>query len=167
MRRVRLSNGFVAWVDDEDFETVSKHKWCLSKKGKNYYAVTNVPVGKYKQKTLYMHHLILPPVKGKIVDHVDRNGLNNRRRNLRHALWGENIVNSRMRVPKSSRGSSFRGVYREPGNGWYAAIRKEGKLVYLGLFDCEEDAARAFDAAAFELRGDFTSLNFPKEVVNG
>jgi hypothetical protein len=98
--------------------------------------------------------------KGKIVDHRDRNGLNNTKQNLRLATRSQNNCNTMHR-----RGSSkYRGVSREKETGkWKCKICFNGICIYLGLFEAEEDAARAYDKAAKELHGEFASLNFPAE----
>ncbi|MDI9433494.1 MAG: hypothetical protein QM570_17405 [Planctomycetota bacterium] len=89
-----------------------------------------------------------------------RNGLDNRRCNLRICTQLQNSQNSRRRRPGKSR---FRGVFPR-GDKWQAAVQHNGKPMYLGLFDEEVEAARARDRKAFELAGEFAVLNFPDEM---
>jgi hypothetical protein len=105
-----------------------------------------------------MHRLILDPGTAE-VDHINGDTLDNRRCNLRLATHAQNMCNNRMR---SHNTSGYRGVF------WYAERRKWGALIvarrkrkFLGLYADAVDAARAYDAAAIELHGEFASLNFP------
>jgi hypothetical protein len=96
---------------------------------------------------------------GGLVDHIDRNPLNNELSNLREVTKRENSLNSKTYRNNTS---GFRGVYWHKGaQKWLAQIQSEGKLRHLGYFDCKKEAARAYDAAAKELHGEFAQLNFP------
>ena len=104
-----------------------------------------------------MHVLLLPNCPpGLMRDHINRNGLDNRRANLRFVTPQENSWNSK---PKSSQ--PYKGVSARDGR-WIARIGYNG-AIYLGRFDSAEEAARAYDAKACELRGEYAYLNFPKE----
>lgn len=108
-----------------------------------------------------MHRVImgLAPGDGRQVDHIDRNGLNNRRSNLRFATPSQNMYNA------SSPGNStgFRGVEKVRGASRFnARIRVDGERFHLGSFPTAEDAARAYDAKAAEAHGEFAVLNFPE-----
>lgn len=166
MREIPLSKGWTAWVDEEDYENLARYTWCALeiRGGKKFYAVRNSSLRSGPRKTLLMHREILQASSPLQVDHVDGNGLNNQRSNLRLATSAENAHN------QASRGgtSSFKGVTRHKKAGsWQAQIKVSGKHQYLGLFKSEIDAARAYDRAAIELHGKFARLNFPdqQEVV--
>lgn len=159
--RVPLTQGYFAEVDAADFPKVEGFKWGVfkSKRSRTLYA-------KAKRHGPLMHRLLLGcvPGDGRWVDHVDRNGLNNTRENLRISTGSQNIANSQKRNGTSS---SFKGVYlNRDSNKWVAKIsRKEngGRRFYsLGRFTSQEDAARAYDAKASELFGEFAGLNFPE-----
>ncbi len=144
-------------IDDKDVELVSQHKWRVSKSHQRFYAYANIKCGQ-KWSTLQMHRLILDAKKGQIVDHVNCDGLDNRRVNLRFCTASQNNQN------QASRGgtSLFKGVSRNnKQKKWMAKIKKDRKVFYLGLFDNEKDAAIAYDNAAKKLFVDFAWLNFP------
>jgi hypothetical protein len=122
------------------------------------YASRNV-----KNSALLMHRAVMNAKKGELVDHKDGNGLNNQKSNLRLCTNRQNLANS-----QKARGKSrFKGVYWNTARGkWQAQIGagfRNGKLAveYLGRFENEEEAARAYDRRAFELHGEFAVLNFP------
>jgi len=160
-----LTQGKVAYVDDEDYDKVKNYKWYArqdSTNHNNWYAVTNIkhPTSKTILKyTLRMHHLILPRKPGFIHDHKDRDGLNNCKSNLRHATSGQNISNGRhqKRNPKVS---PYRGVTKQThSNSYYAEIHHNKKRYYLGSFKSPIEAAMIWDAKAKELKGEFAVLN--------
>lgn len=154
MKQILLSNSDkVALVDDEDFELVSQYNWTLAivgKTTKSYYAIT--------KGSLSMHVLITSSTLGFQVDHINHNGLDNRKENLRLATSSQNAANSRRSV--TNRSSKYRGVNWEAG-AWRAKIYLNGKRTHLGRFANSEDAAKAYDDAARILFGEFAMLNFP------
>lgn len=94
------------------------------------------------------------------IDHIDGDGLNNTKQNLRICTQSENVMNQSIRSDNSS---GYKGVWWDKQtNKWRAGIIISGKTVYLGRFDFLVNAARAYDFAAKELFGEFSKLNFPK-----
>jgi len=107
-----------------------------------------------------MHRDVLKVGEGLVIDHVNRKGLDNRKGNLRGATHSENARNR----GKLKRGgvSAYKGVCRCVGRkGWQARIKVDGKLLFLGYFREEVNAAKAYDAAAREYFGEFAGVNFP------
>ena len=148
-----------AAIDEEDYELVSRYRWHPWTRPhiNTFYAQANARVdGKWT--VIKMHRLILG-LDQPAIDHINRNGLDNRRSNLRFALAGENGANSRNRNGCSSQ---FRGVDWFPrARKWRASISVKGKSQHLGLYADEIEAARAFDRAAIKQWGEFATLNFP------
>lgn len=153
--QITLSQGLVALVDDEDFERINKHKWYANKCGNTFYAARMIR-NNDKRGVLQMQRAILLPEKGVFVDHIDGNGLNNLRNNLRLCTQAENLRNS-----KPIGGTSkYKGVYwHEPTKKWLAYITFNYKRKHIGLFDLESSAALAYNENAKELFGSFARLN--------
>jgi len=152
VRQIPLGDGFYAYVDVADFEWLSRWTWHLY----GGYAA-RYQNGKY----VYLHREIMQPAKGMIVDHKNRNKLDDTRANLRNATHAENMRNRGKQHGASSR---FHGVsYNKARNKYLAHICCEGRAYGLGLHVEETDAARAYDRAAVTLFGEFARLNFPEE----
>lgn len=108
-----------------------------------------------------MHRVITKAPKRMVVDHIDRNPLNNRRSNLRLCRISQNILNRRGKMGTSK----YKGVWWDSHHKkWLAIISLKGKHIYLGFFDNQIDAAKAYDKKAAELFGDFAYLNFPEKI---
>jgi hypothetical protein len=157
MKEIPLTRGFVAVVDDEDYENVNQFKWFANPDKHTTYASRTDYSGGSK-KHIKMHRFIMGYPVGMLVDHINRNGLDNRRCNLRITTHQQNQANS---ISKSD-SSRFKGVSRDKRKEkWYASIRKNKKDHYIGRYDIEEDAARVYDRRAIEFFGEFARLNFP------
>jgi hypothetical protein len=162
-RRIYLDEGLWAIVDTADYYRFSCFKWYIDGHDGNFYAVRGKRVGKDNVIKVRLHREIMEAPKGLLVDHKNWNGLDNRRSNLRLATYGENTQNTRKRKGTTSR---YVGVNfdKKPGN-WRARIMYKGKMKYLGNFDNEIDAGKAYDAAAKKYYGEFARLNFPEETA--
>jgi hypothetical protein len=153
---IPLTQGKVALIDEADHDLVSSYSWHTHGTAPLLYARTALPTVNGKQPRRLMHHVITGL---RYVDHTNGNGLDNRRSNLRPATQSQN---SRNRGKTRANKSGFKGVCWYPTTRkWVAAIRHNYKLVSLGYFFTPEEAARAYDAAALELHGEFAYLNFP------
>ena len=142
-------------VDDEDFEYLNSFRWTAKIHGHLKYAERN-----YRGKTIKLHRLIMSVTeKNMFIDHIDGNGLNNQKINLRICSSAENTRNHRKISNLLT--SKFIGVHlHKKTNKWRAGVRFNKNLIDLGLFKNEEDAAMAYDRKAFEVFGEFANLNF-------
>lgn len=160
MKTIELTKGKVALVDDEDYDLLRRYRWIAYKKHNTWYARCSVEFpsenGKRQRISVHMHQQVLLWFEG--VDHVNRNGLDNRRENLRRASAGENARN----IAKKDGTSRFMGVCWHPAKEkWMASMSLNGRCKYLGYFDDEEDAAHAYDDAVQKVHPGFAQLNFP------
>ena len=159
MREVPLTHGRVALVDDEDYERVmAAGPWFIAIRGRTTYAAHSTWDGK-NRGTLLMHRLVLDVAPRSGVDHINMNGLDNRKGNLRLATKSQNGANQpKQRIVATSR---YKGVsLAARDNRWVARIGR--RRPYIGRFRTEEEAARAYDRAALTRWGEFAILNFPQ-----
>jgi hypothetical protein len=158
MKQIPLTQGLFASVDDDDFEELSKFKWYASKDRNSYYARRTEYLPDGKQKTVWMHRQILSLADSNIhCDHIDGDGLNNQKFNLRPCLPGQNRLNARRR--KDS-GTGAKGVIRmRRSTKFYAQTGHEGKRISLGSFETLDEARNAYNEAAKKVHGEFARLD--------
>ena len=153
MKKIALTHGFVALIDAEDFELVSGHRWCASKGRTTFYALTTIRMPDGRRTNLKMHRLIMQPPAEMQIDHVDRDGLNNQRDNLRLATPSENKRNC---STYSNSMSGFKGVcFCKDCHAWQARIVADNKRISLGLYATAEAAHAAYCAASIRYHGAF------------
>ncbi len=139
--------------DDEDVMTFFNYRWYLSKSNaRTLYVVARGISG----KLVYMHGLLLPPKKGLVIDHINGNGLDNRKHNLRYALTSDNLRNSPPRNGKKYKGTTYRKGLSKP---WSARLNTKEKSLHLGYFSSEIEAAQAYNHAALKHFKDWSWLN--------
>lgn len=151
-KKCKNYGNFFAMVDDEDFEIIIAHKWCISTTGK--YAIRKDKLG----YTILLHREIMKAKKGdgKIVDHVDRNGLNCQKTNLRFCSVIENGYN---RETQKKTASGLKGVVLHKSGKWQSQIVANKKRYYLGLFENKEDAKKAYNIKAIELHNEYANIS--------
>ena len=163
MKKISLTRGQFALVDDEDYGWLMQWNWhanltpwgfCATRARKR----SDGP----GMRCILMHREIMGTPEGMQVDHINHDSLDNRKQNLRNCTASENQHNMSLQ-----RGSSkYKGVnWCRQRSKWQARITFERERIWLGLFDSEEEAARAYDEAAQELFGEFAYLNFSREEV--
>jgi hypothetical protein len=161
--RIPLTQGKFAIVDPDDYFWLSKRKWYAVKGALTFYAVGTV-FKEGKGHRLHMHRDVLNVAEGMVVDHINHNGLDNRKANLRPATAAQNAWSAaRRRGPSGYKGVSFDKKRRL----WRASIAYCGKREFLGHFSDKREAAKAYDRAAIKYHGQFASLNFPDLATEG
>lgn len=169
MKRIKLTQGKFALVDDADYEWLNQFKWSAHKKNSTYYACRGYG-GRKNRKHITMHQMIMKTPFGKITNHLDRNGLNNQRNNLRISTEQQGRISTKSPNRKST--SKYLGVSRfymqkkyKLKNGkvvtykryqyWLAKLKRN----YLGIYKDEEDAAMAYNKEAKKQYGKLAVLN--------
>ena len=151
-----------AKVNPADYKRLRGYEW-LTRKGRNcFHARRYLARGKGKRETIvYMHQEVLKVPKGMVTDHINNDGMDNRSANLRAATRAQNMCNKRK--CSSPTYSKYKGAHwHKHDRKWHALISFEKKRIYLGRFDNEIDAAKAYDEAAKKYHGEFACLNFPE-----
>lgn len=154
--QITLACGRIATVDAADAELVSEKRWHICRGVGTDYAITRI-----NGRRTYLHRLLLNPAPRQDVDHRNRNGLDNRRANLRLCTDSQNSAN-RTKFKNDAK-TKYKGVYLQPRTGRFeAGLKFQFKCHYLGTFDTQEEAAQAYDRKAIECFGEFACTNFPR-----
>lgn len=160
MKTLQLSQNKEAFIDDEDFERVSKFKWTYQRAhiglDKNCeYAFTTTGGSHKTRKRIYLHRFISNAPKGKLVDHINGNGLDNRKDNIRFASHSQNQANVKPKTNKMY--SNLKGVsFYKQCNKWMSTITVSGKRIYLGVFTTDVAAHEAYKNASIKHFGEFS-----------
>ncbi len=156
--KIPLTKGLFVKVDPEDYLWLSQFRWHCKVNKDAVYAVRTIQV-KGRSQRIYLHRLLMNTPAGMVCDHINHDGLDDRKGNLRNCTIAQNNANRRS---ASNASSKYIGVSRDKRrNKWVAHIKISGEEKYLGSYDVEEDAARAYDAAAWAQHGVYANLNFP------
>jgi hypothetical protein len=157
-REIEVSSGLVALVDDEDYDKLVGRRWYKhTNNGRCNYAQADISWRPHKR--VWMHRLVMDAPQGLEVDHINGNGLDNRRDNLRLCTRSQNACN---KAKSHNRGltSRHKGVSTGRwGKNWQANITIQSRKIYLGTYDTEMDAVLAYNRAALELHGPFSRAN--------
>lgn len=150
-KAISTAHGTYAFVDEEDYDRVSKLSWLCKKNGYSHAWVS-------KTERVLMHRFILGVSDpNSPVDHINGVRYDNRKSNLRACSWEENARN---RIGSTRSSSKYKGIYFEASsNKWVALIQTRAKKIHLGRFQSESDAARAYDEAALQHFGEFARTN--------
>ena len=144
-RRIYLGEDEWTILDQQDYYRFGNLKWTISGNGKKFYATRFLKIAPGKTKTLRLHREIMNAPADLLVDHINSDPLDNRRANLRLATHSQNTCNRQI---------------IEPRGKWVAVTYKDKKMIWIGTFDSEIDAAKAYDEAAIKYHGEFARLNF-------
>jgi hypothetical protein len=150
-------------VDPADYERLRKYDWLTRKGTYSFYARRYADGDKGRKGALiYMHQQIIKAPKGKVIDHINGDGMDNRSANLRAASYSQNMYNRKKQSGAFT--SKYKGVcWSKAKRKWLASVGHEKKQIYLGYFHSEIEAAKARDRAAKKYHGEFVYLNFPEE----
>ena len=160
-KKIKLTQNKFAIVDEEDYARVSERKWCCFRYGDYFRAVSRNIENK---KNDYLHRFILNLSRydKQIVDHINLNPLDNRKINLRITDQAGNQRNQRKRNIKTT--SKYKGVYKCNRTGKFCSeIKFNYKKIWIGRFETEEEAAKAYNKKAKEIHGEFAHLNKVKK----
>jgi hypothetical protein len=153
MKEIKLTRGLVTMVDDDDYDYLTQWKWQARLSGNTWYAMRSINT-KGVITCEIMHRVIMKTPHGLQVDHIDHNGLNNQKANLRNCTHAQNQIN------RNAYGKSkYLGVYVSVYGTYKAAITRENKRTHLGTFKNEIDAAMAYDKAALLYSNEYVNLN--------
>ena len=173
MQVIKTKDGYAVMVDDQDYALVSQYTWSVTSRNNLQYAYRKVAIKTddrenwgWTTRIRLMHQDIMPGHP--MIDHVDGNGLNNLRNNLRPTTMSNNLANQgkhKMGWRGHECTSRYKGVcWVEKFQKWVATIVKAGHQYWLGKFDDETEAARAYDKKAIELYGEYAKTNSQLEL---
>ncbi len=162
MKKIKLTKGLYAKVDDTDYEVLSKYKWCADSKGYSLRSEKISETGRSFRKQIFMHRAIMNPPDGLFVDHINGDVLDNQRSNLRLATASQNMRNRKISYRTRS---GFKGVWFNPKKSSFVAyIKHSNRTLVIKNCRTAEEAAIAYNKKAKELFGEFARLN---EVSSG
>ena len=160
MKQIPLTQGLYAVVDDDDFEELNRHKWTARRNrpgGVTYAARGRKASDPPGAQQVRMHRAVMgDPQRGLEIDHINGNGLDNRKSNLRFTDAALNRANSRKFRNSKNR---YKGVRKTTSGRWQALVTINHKQIHIGTYDDPLDAARAFDAWVALNRGGQGSTN--------
>lgn len=154
---IMLPSGDVALIDAEDLPLVQQFKWRMSDAKRSIrYVIASRPAGYLgKSQNISLHRLVLGEPQGVLIDHINRDRLDNRKQNLRIATPSQNAMNR-----PSNNASGYKGVHQHQGR-WRAQVKVNGARYRSASFPTAEEAAREYDRLALIHHGEFSLLNFP------
>ncbi len=157
-----MSGPKYAIVEPADYERLRKYEWFVMVGTGSFYSFRQGPGRKVRRAPIiYMHQDIIQVPKGMLIDHINHNGMDNREANLRAATHSQNMCNRKKL--SNAKFSKYKGVsLNKLTHKWVARIGINNKIIHLGSFLNEIDAAKAYDLAARKYHGEFASLNFPE-----
>lgn len=159
MKKIPLTQGKSALVDDVDYDFLNQYKWYVLKEDYTYYAGRKVTISPCKQELIIMHRIILNAPNGIEIDHINGDGLDNRRSNLRLCTRSQNV---RCQQLNRQNTTGFKGVTllkRNVQKPYYAQICVDRKRICLSCHGTAKAAARAYDLAALKYHGEFALTN--------
>ena len=158
---INCTQGIQAIVDDEDYEWLNKFKWSIISGYPRRRSKNTEPGG--GGKSIMMHRMIMQPMSGFEVDHINGIRNDNRRCNLRLCTSHDNDCNKR----KVRGVSKHKGVWFDKSSKkWYSEIKVNGKRIRLGSYDTEDEAGKVYNDSAIEYFGEFANLNIIPDGVN-
>ena len=164
MKEIELTQNQVALVDDEDYEYLMQFNWLANRRGRIWYALGYPTKSGGKQKLFLMHRIIMNTVDGVQTDHINGNGLDNRKSNLRICTaaqnqWNRHATGDGNKTGYKGVGYTTRNYKGKTYRSICARIKFRGKRIYLGVYKTETEAAKAYNEAAIKYFGEFARLN--------
>lgn len=161
MKEIKLTKGYTALVDDEDFDELSKYKWQAQIRPRAIYVQRGYWDSKQKKQIIvFIHRQIMRCPKGLVVDHINHNGLDNRKENLRICTLSQNRQNTRKTKPNKYGYKGICFIKKNKTKPYQAQLHYGNKIISLGAYSTPEEAACAYDKKARELFGEYAYLNF-------